>query len=265
MAVLLVLWLVAAAQEVLTNDSVLKMVKSGLGEDLIISMVKGQPGKYSLDPDELIKLKNAGVSEKILASMASKGSAPGAPATSGSAANGAGSDIPKDIDVGVYFKKAEGWEPMLPEVVNWKTGGVLKHVASAGVVKGDINGHITGNHSRNSVKSPVEVLIYAPEGVEYTEYQLIRLRENADNREFRTVTGGVMHVSGGATRDIVPFEAKPAGKRMWRVVLPSNLGAGEYGFMPPGAFGSASSASIGKNVHVPATGVATGANLHWTA
>jgi hypothetical protein len=234
----------AGAQEALTNDAIVKMVKSGLGEDLVISMVQSQPGKYSLNPDELVKLKEAGVSEKILAAMATKGVGGGSSAADTGATTG-DPDIPKDIDIGIYFKKGGKWEPILPEVVNWKTGGVFKTIATAGVVKGDVNGHIVGTNSRNSVKSPVEVLIYAPEGVEYTEYQLIHLHEHSDSREFRTVTGGVMHVSGGATRDIVPFEAKSAGKRMWRVLLP-NLGAGEYGFLPPGAFGSANSASIGK-------------------
>ena len=134
---------------------------------------------------------------------------------------------------------------MLPEVVNWKTGGVLKSVASAGIVKGDVNGHIPGAHSRNSAVSPVEALIYAPEGIAITEYQLIHLHEQPGSREFRTVTGGVMHVSGGATRDVIPFEGKKVANRTYRVLLPS-LGAGEYGFLPPGAVTSASSASIGK-------------------
>jgi len=236
--------LCVGAQDALTNESVVKMVKSGLGENLIISMIQGQPGKYSLNPDELIKLKDAGVSEKILAAMASKGSGAVSPPAGTTAASG-DPDVPQDTDIGIYYKKGAAWEEMLPEVVNWKTGGVLKHVASAGVVKGDVNGHIQGAHSRNSLKSPIEVLIHAPEGVEYTEYQLIHLHENADFREFRTVTGGVMHTSGGATRDLIPIEAKPAGKRMWKVLLP-NLGAGEYGILPPGAFGAASSASIGK-------------------
>jgi hypothetical protein len=95
------------------------------------------------------------------------------------------------------------------------------------------------------VASPVEVLIYAPEGVAITEYQLLRLRDNKGSREFRTVTGGVMHVSGGATRDLVPFEGKKLVNRTYKIVLP-NLGAGEYGFLPPGAVTSASSASLGK-------------------
>ena len=53
----------------------------------------------------------------------------------------------------------------ITEVVNWKTGGVVKHVASVGVVKGDVNGHLNGAHSRNSASSPVEVVIYTQEGV----------------------------------------------------------------------------------------------------
>ena len=134
---------------------------------------------------------------------------------------------------------------MLPEVVNWKTGGVMKSLASGGLVKGDVNGHLQGSNSRNSLTSPVEVVIYTPEGTSITEYQLLHLREHGDAREFRTVTGGVMHVSGGAARDVVPFESKKAASRTYRILLP-NLGAGEYGFLPPGAVSSASSASMGK-------------------
>ncbi|HUI55734.1 MAG TPA: hypothetical protein VLY04_12230 [Bryobacteraceae bacterium] len=239
--------LCACAQDTLTNESVVKMVKSGLGESLVVSMVQNQPGKYSLSPDDLVKLKDAGVSEKILEAMATKSAGGGTAPTNG-AASGASAgdpDVPKDIDIGAYYKKGGKWEEMLPEVVNWKTGGVLKHIATVGVVKGDVNGHIQGPHSRNSVTSPIEVLIDAPEGTAITEYQLIHLHESTDSREFRTVTGGVMHESGGATRDVIPFEGKKVSKGVYRVLLP-NMGAGEYGFLPPGAFGSASSASIGK-------------------
>ena len=204
--------LLACAQDVLTNDSVLKMVKSGLGENLILNMVQNQPGKYVMSADELVKLKQAGVSDKILDAMIAKSPA----GTEGSASRvvPTDADIPQNIDVGVYYRKSGSWEEMLPEVVNWKTGGVLKHVASAGIVKGDVNGNIQGGHSRNSLKSPVEVLIYAREGVAITEYQLIRLHENANDREFRTITGGVMHESGGATRDLIPFEGKKVAARL---------------------------------------------------
>jgi hypothetical protein len=239
----------AGAQDVLTNDSVLKLVKAGLAENLVVSMIQSQPGKYSLTPDEVVKLKQQGVSDKVLGAMITKGSngassAAAAP-PSVTAAAPTDEDLPPNADIGAYYKKAGKWEEMLPEVVNWKTGGVIKNIASAGVVKGDVNGHLPATHSRNSAASPLEVLIYAPEGVAITEYQLIHLREQNGSREFRTVTGGVLHVSGGATRDVIPFEGKKIANRMYKILLP-NLGAGEYGFLPPGAVTSASSASIGK-------------------
>lgn len=61
------------AQTVLTNESVVKMVKSGLSEGLVVNVIENQPGAYSLNPEELATLKAAGVSEKILAAMVSKG------------------------------------------------------------------------------------------------------------------------------------------------------------------------------------------------
>ena len=39
------------------------------------------------------------------------------------------------------FKKADAWTDLPPEVVSFKTGGVLKSIGTAGIVKGDVNGH----------------------------------------------------------------------------------------------------------------------------
>ncbi len=72
---MLALAVLAGAQEqqtTLNNDAILKMVRGGLGEDVIITAVRTQPGKYSLSPDDLIALKQAGVSEKILTAMLSR-------------------------------------------------------------------------------------------------------------------------------------------------------------------------------------------------
>jgi hypothetical protein len=245
---LLVCLAVAYAQETLSNEAVVKMVKAGLSENLIVSMIQNQPGKYSVSTDDLIKLKSEGVTEKELGAMVAKSSGLSAPAPSTSPTPGSpgpSGDLPANLEIGVYYKKAGAWQEMLPEVVNWKTGGVMKSVATAGVVKGDVNGRLQGPNSRNSLTSPVEVIIYAPEGVAITEYQLLHLRGHGDSREFRTVTGGVMHVSGGATRDVIPFEGSKVASRTYRVLLPT-LSPGEYGFLPPGAYGSANSASIGK-------------------
>lgn len=223
---------VCAGQTALTNDSIIKMAKAGLGEDILISSIQAQAGHYGTGADDLIALKQAGVSDKVIAAMVSKmAGAAAAPAAAAAAPAAAATAGPVN-EVGVYYKKAEAWTDLPPEVVNFKTGGVLKSIGTAGIVKGDVNGHVNGEHSKTSVKAPIELLVYTPEGTAITEYQLLRLHDQKDSREFRTVTGGVMHVSGGATRDLVPFESKKIAARTYEIVLP-NLGAGEYGLLPP--------------------------------
>jgi len=88
--------LLACAQETLTNDSIIKMVKAGLGEDLIVSMVQRQPGRYSLTTDDLVMLKQLHVSEKVLAAMMSKGAA--APNSGPTAAPPPIPDVPVPLD-----------------------------------------------------------------------------------------------------------------------------------------------------------------------
>lgn len=44
----------------------------------------------------------------------------------------------EDFDLGV---KGE-WTIVPTEQVNWKTGGVLKTIATDGIVKGDVNGQV---------------------------------------------------------------------------------------------------------------------------
>ena len=236
----------AAQTATLTNDAIVKMAKAGLGEDILLSTVKGQPGRYTTGPDDLIALKSAGVTDKVIAAMMEKANAGGAPAAPAPGAAPAASRPGPVNEVGVYYLKGEAWTDLSPEVVNFKTGGVLKSIGTAGIVKGDVNGHVTGEHSKSSLKSPVSLMVYTPEGVSITEYQLLRLRDSKDSREFRTVTGGVMHVSGGATRDLIPFENKKTAPRTYEIVLP-NLGAGEYGLLPPASGDSTSSSGrIGK-------------------
>src|SRR6266567_7225418 len=92
------------AQTVLTNESIVKMVKAGLGEDVVISSIRANPGKYVTGVDELIALKGAGVSDKIIAAMGTKMAGGDAPA--GAAAPVAAAAGPVN-EIGVYYKKNE--------------------------------------------------------------------------------------------------------------------------------------------------------------
>jgi hypothetical protein len=59
----------AYGQAPLDNAAIGKLVKSGVGEQTILAAINQQPGKYALTSDDLISLKKAGVSDKILTAM----------------------------------------------------------------------------------------------------------------------------------------------------------------------------------------------------
>lgn len=60
---------VASAQQALTNSSVVQMVKAGLSESVVVDAIRTQPHQFSLSASDLIALKQAGVSNAILAAM----------------------------------------------------------------------------------------------------------------------------------------------------------------------------------------------------
>jgi len=236
---------VVLAQSALNNDSITKMAKAGLADDTIVTMIKSQPGTYRVDSDSVIQLKKDGVSDKVIGAMIEKSSGSSTPIAAPSPAPA--SAVPAVDEVGVYYRnKNDKWIEILPEVANWKSGGALKRFASEGIVKGDVNGHIEGKNSKNALNTPLDFLIYVPEGTAITEYQLLRLHESGNSREFRSVTGGVIHSSGGAQRDAVDFEGKKIAPRMYEIVLGNDVKTGDFGFLPPGAMSSSNMASSGK-------------------
>jgi hypothetical protein len=60
------------AQQALDNDAIVRLVKSGLSENIVLEMVKNQLGKYSLAASDLMKLRDAGVWDSIVAAMIQK-------------------------------------------------------------------------------------------------------------------------------------------------------------------------------------------------
>ena len=60
------------AEEILTNETVVKMVNAKLGDTLIIGKIKSSKTNFDLSTDAIIKLKQAGVSDKVIEAMLGK-------------------------------------------------------------------------------------------------------------------------------------------------------------------------------------------------
>jgi hypothetical protein len=225
-----------AQPKTLTNSSIIRMAGANLSDELIIQAINSQPGQYATDADALVDLKDAGVSERVISAMINKGRKrltaagqtaddPPPPPVS----------LPLVNEIGVYYKDRKGaWQPLETEIVHIKSGGWLKSTATHGIIKQDRNGHLNGRESKLTLQAPIEILVYTMDGADSMDYDFLRFRINSNNREFRTMTGGVFHSTSGAERDEVPFHATKIAPRTYTFTIDHTVGGGEFGILPPG-------------------------------
>ena len=58
-----------SSEPLMTNASVVKLVKAGFKEKTVIAIVSNRPNIFDLEPEQLIQLKRQGVSENIILAM----------------------------------------------------------------------------------------------------------------------------------------------------------------------------------------------------
>jgi hypothetical protein len=247
------------AQKPLDNASIVQMTKAGLGESLIVESINATPTSFTTAPSDLIALKQAGVSERVIRAMVAKTGAqntvstPGIPTTksdllaeTAAAAAAPSPDLTGVDELGVYYKDHDGkWNKVEPELVNFRSGGALKSYATDHIIKEDRNGHLLGDSAHLAVGKHTDFLLYMAPGVDPVEYLLLKLRPGAQHsREFRSETGGVFHSSSGAMRDQIAFNATRLAPHIYQFTLPENASKGEYGILPPGSVNAGSGGKI---------------------
>jgi hypothetical protein len=223
------------------------MHTAGLGDDVLIQTIQLQPGHYNTAPDDLIALKSAGLSDRVLSAMQAHGSglnihSAAAPAIPHPTPAALGLD-----EIGVYYKGKTGeWIELRTERVVFKSSGAMKNILSDGLLKKDMNGHLDGEKSDLSLPTGVELLIYAPAGTDASEYDLLRFEPHKNSREFRTLTAGVFNSESGAARDEIEFHPYKIGAQLYTFTIPTDIEKGEYGVLPPGSANVQGIAGTGK-------------------
>lgn len=249
----------AREQPPMTNADVIRLSASGLSESIVLTSIRhAKRTSFDISPEALIKLKAARVSNAVISMMQERPSGHAEPTVPAKAANGgevsnaeprkaeSPSVAPARLpgDVGVYILVAGQMREVNAEIVNWRTGGFLKRMATAGIAGGHVNGAIAYPGSKLQVSQPIEFIFVTPEGTSITEYQLLRLYEKDTRREFRVMSASIIGARSGAEGNLLPFEGERVAPRTYRVRM-SNMVPAEYGFLPPGMSG-ASVTSVGK-------------------
>ena len=209
----------------MSNEGIVNLVKSGMSEDLIMNVIGKHPAAFALGANDLVSLKNAGVSERIMNAMVNEASG----AAVGAALTGAPIGGRTMIsEPGIYYKKNNDYLELLAEDVIWRTGGAMKSIASAGIVKKDLKGNITGPSSRNFLQNPLEIVISPPTGLTINDYILLPMTPMKGVRGFEV---GPVNQKSGVAKGAIPFGVEKVGPNAFRMVFQTAPGPGEYGIL----------------------------------
>jgi hypothetical protein len=225
------------AQEVLTNDSVVQMVKAGLPEAIVIAKIKGTATKFDLKTDSLVGLKKAGVSDKVLEAMVAAGSVTAAPTTAMPAppAPAVAAGAIKNQDV-IYQLVGDKYVEMFATSANLETNMAFFQSKSEVVLEGKRARY------RISDKQPVFLSTYSS-----TDAPLVRLKpgDGHDDRNLKIGSGAFMPF-GGTQRmgvrneDKIPINIERDARGFYKLTPASPLPPGEYGFILATGFGAGS-------------------------
>jgi hypothetical protein len=140
---------------------------------------------------------------------------------------------------GLFYKKGAEYFELIQEEVEWKTSGAMRNIASAGIVKKDLNGTIAGASSRNFLQNPMEIVIAPPSGLTINSYVLLPMKATKTDRAFNV---GPVNKKSGLAKGAIAFGVEKLGEGQFRIVLPTPLGPGEYGILAVSPSDAASSA-----------------------
>jgi hypothetical protein len=225
------------AQEVLTNDSVIQMIKAGLPEAVVIAKIKSTATKFDLKTDSLVSLKKAGVSDKVLEAMvgAGSGSGPTTGAMPAPPAPAVAAGALKNQDV-IYQLVGGKYVEMFATSANLETNMAFFQSKSEVVLEG------RKAQYRTTEKQPVFLSTYSS-----TDAPLVRLKPGDDHNDRNLKIGSGAFMPFGGTQKMgvrnedkiaVTIERDPRG--FYKVTPTAALPPGEYGFILATGFGAGS-------------------------
>ena len=233
-----------ALAESLTPDSIVQMTTIGMGDDAIIAKIKADGGQYNLSVDQMIALKQKGVSSSVIAAMVSN-KANATPAMSLDSPDPA---VPHPA--GLYLLVGEGAAAKMIHMDattsnQAKTGGILGYALTGGIASMSVKVSIQNATARvKSIANPQFYFFFdqSPSGAwasgqnavvsSPAEFTLIKLAKKEGRREARV---GSLNIAGAKTgvmdSDRIAFDQNEIRPGVYKVSVPNPLPSGEYGFI----------------------------------
>jgi hypothetical protein len=227
--------------DILSVNDVIKLAQGGISDDVIIMQIKKRLQPFDLTPDQLLQLKAAHVSDRVINAMVGTTAPPPPPQVTTAIvpvevhASAVSTDTQPLAD-GFYYRDSQGWKPLEPISM---TGGGLKHVGKM-LVPG-LTPQIVWTF--RGAQAPVEIREARPTfcikelpslagmaGRTERDVVIVRFDKKADHRELQTTNGGNMFTfKSGLSKDRTPdITVKAVADGEFTVTPNEDLKPGEY-------------------------------------
>ncbi len=242
-------------KEVLTNDSVIEMVKLGLGDAIILEKIRHSECNFETSLEGLKQLKGAKVSEAVIREMVV--SSNGAQAVPGRASAPVSQADPLDAqEAGIYVQRPNGVVQINPTTFSSTKSNFLGTALTYGIKKTKVRAAIRGASANTEISNPRPVFYFKfgdTSGAANTsmsgflafgatspaEFVLVKMERKSNSRE-----AVLMEVSAfGATtgtreKDIIEYSFEKVRPGLFKVVPKNSLDVGEYCFYYASSYGA---------------------------
>jgi hypothetical protein len=273
----------ASAPAPMTNQDVIRLVKAKVSDELIISKIKQSKTKFDTSVDALVALKQAGVSDNLIAVMMNPAqtsppaaapppsrpaaAAPPAPAakpntpasntskpaaaTGTNVAAGKGAP-PRPAEVssapqnyGVYIWSGGGLKPLGQVQTKVQISKFRSLLKSIPFVRQKIDINLPGAHSTSRFDQ-VRPTFFAffPPSRDVSKFKLLQCKITGQRFDQRTLANASILFSTEQNQDEVPVDIGPTSvKDLYRIFPREDVPSGEFGFVE-GNTGSKSASNI---------------------
>ncbi len=250
---------VANASVGLNNDTIVSLVKAGLGPEAIVAKINASSGSYDTSTEALIALKQAGVFDGVIAAMLNRSATP---VLSNAVADNSSPNPLAPHAPGIYLLEERGTARMVridATMANQtKSSNLLGYALTSGISSMKMKAVIPHTKARvtASARRPTFYFYFTQSGpmasmsqfgsnftamaASPNEFSLVRLDQKKDRRETSVgsvgLFGGVK--SGISDKARISFAYEDVAPGVFKVTPSTDLPLGQYGFLhstTPGA------------------------------
>ena len=205
----------------LTNDDVTRMFGAGLTETTIVQVIQKGPSNFDISPDALIKLKQQGVTAKIIEAMVTTKATPN-------------SSTPTEMGInskGVFAQNGAEWK-LIEEIssIEVRNVGYISSAVTMGIKEVRIVCVFRGEKAELQLDNPRPVFRIAGFGASARDVYIVAMRLNPDRRDLEMGRSGLIKKLsyGFRKRDVRDVMVKRLDDDLLEVTPKENLEPGEY-------------------------------------